>query len=63
MRVFERKDDCPPVESFIWSKVCCSWGDFEGVEELQYSDLLALRSAVDHQLSLINQGNDADEYI
>lgn len=51
--VFERRDDCPLVESLIWGYVAQEYGDFSGIQELSFADLLALRSAVDHQLQQV----------
>jgi hypothetical protein len=48
--VYERKKDCPLVESIIWDKVAKAWGDFAGIEKIEFAELIALRSAIDHQL-------------
>jgi hypothetical protein len=48
--IYERKKDCPLVESIIWDKVARDWGDFAGIEKFEFAELIALRSAIDHQL-------------
>jgi hypothetical protein len=48
--IYERKKDCPLVESIIWDKVARDWGGFAGIEKFEFAELLALRSAIDHQL-------------
>lgn len=40
--VYESKNDAPMVESFIWDKICQSWGNFEGVKALSKVELLTL---------------------
>ncbi len=57
---FERIEDCPPVERFIWNSVARDWGDFAGIKELSFSDLLTLRSLIDHQANdLFNKSEDS----
>lgn len=59
--LYETKKDCPPVESLIWDKVCCSFGDFEGVKELSFAELSMLRSACYQQMQvIINNGIDTE---
>ena len=50
MKTFGRIEDCPPVERALWNSVACSYGDFEGIKELSFTDLLSLRSLVDRQM-------------
>lgn len=49
-RVFESLNECPLVEQLIWKTVAKDFGDFAGVKELSFADLLALRAAIDHQV-------------
>ena len=55
MSLFENKKDCPIVESFIWECIGFDYSDFAGVKELSFSELLTLRSLIDHQLSTLNK--------
>ena len=55
MTIFERREDCPPVEGFLWDNTAISFGDFEGVHELSFAELLHLKSLVDHQLTDIKR--------
>ena len=50
--LIESKNDCPPVEKFLWDKVAKSCGDFEGLHGLSFADLCHLRSLCDHQIDL-----------
>jgi len=50
MTTFERREECPPVEGFLWDNTAISFGNFEGVYKLSFAELLHLRSLVDHQL-------------
>ena len=52
--LFERKEDCPPVESIIWDKVAISYGNFEGIHQLSEFDLLQLKVCIDYQLREYN---------
>jgi len=59
MKTFERKEECPPVERIIWNKVSISWGDFGGIEELSFAELMELRSACGHQAQqILNKSTD-----
>jgi hypothetical protein len=51
MTTFERREECPPVEGFLWDNTAISFGNFEGVHKLTFAELLQLRSLVDHQLT------------
>lgn len=60
MSTYGRKEDCPPVERFIWSCIGFDYSDFVGIKELSFSDLLTLRSLIDHQATdLFNKSEDA----
>jgi hypothetical protein len=62
MSTFERREDCPPVEALIWEYVARDYGgDFAGVNKLSFADLLAVRSAVDRQMSIEINKAENDE--
>ena len=50
MKTFEREEDCPLVERWIWDKIAVGYGYFEGVKELNENDLWQLKSTIDCQL-------------
>ena len=47
MKVFEKQEDCPLVEWWIWNHIALSSGEFEGVKELSEADLWQLKSHID----------------
>lgn len=51
MTTLERREECPPVEGFLWDHAAISFGNFEGVHKLTFAELWHLRSLVDHQLT------------
>lgn len=51
MATFERKSDCPEVESLIWDKVAHDNSGFVGVRRLSADELNELMLACRHQLA------------
>jgi len=49
MSTFETKEECLPVEKFIWGCIGFDYREFAGIKELSFSDLLTLRSLIDRQ--------------
>ena len=51
MRTIESKEDCTRmIERLIWELVDSSFGDFNGIKELNRDALIALRAAADDAL-------------
>ena len=55
---FENKEDCPPVESYIWNCIGFDYGEFAGIKELSFAELLTLRSLIDHQVNEIFKNSE-----
>lgn len=52
MATFESREDCPPVEDFIWGKLAFDYGGyFGGIRQLTRGELRQLRSLCDQQLA------------
>ena len=47
----EQREDCTPVEAFIWDRVRTDYQDPFGLEELKYEDLCMLKMVLDIELS------------
>ena len=50
-KTYETKNDCPPIEKIIWGHVATECGDFSGINELGYEDILMLKLACESQIS------------
>ena len=47
---FDRKEDCGPVEKFIWDQVAIFYGNFEGVYKMSVEDLFILKGLIEAEL-------------
>lgn len=50
--IFDVKEDCPPVEAFIWDMVSTDWEEFTGICKFSKSDLNCLKSFIEMQLAM-----------
>ena len=54
MEFFERRDDCGPVEKFIWDRVGRDYGDFAGIKRLGREQLFELRGLVEAEINKVD---------
>lgn len=50
MGFFTRRNDCGPVEGFIWDFIGFEYCEFEGVKELTRTELLELKRLIETKL-------------
>jgi hypothetical protein len=62
MTTLESRDDCPPVEAFLWDCLSFDYGrEFSGIEQLSLDQVRALRRLCDRQIHAMTRDTPENE--